>query len=211
MAEINNTGRELDWNDTIEHDSTFVVLPAGDYPFIVTGFERGRHNGSEKLSACNMAIVTLDVSDPVSGQTTTITENLPLHTKMEWKLCQFFTSVGLRKSGERLQMGLAARHRRARLVPAEHQPVDGKARWPRDGKQPRGQVPCAGRSARDAGSARAGSRARMEGRYVLSDAVKTLSDRSKGRRPVPVAGRRAQDAAGVAHRHGQDHRLCQRH
>ena len=30
MAEINNTGRELDWNDTIEHDSTFVVLPAGD-------------------------------------------------------------------------------------------------------------------------------------------------------------------------------------
>ena len=51
-----------------------------------------------------MAIVTLDISDPVSGQTTTVTENLPLHTKMEWKLCQFFTSVGLRKSGERLQM-----------------------------------------------------------------------------------------------------------
>lgn len=50
MAEINNTGRELDWNDTIEHDD-IRRAPAGDYPFIVTGFERGRHNGSEKLSA----------------------------------------------------------------------------------------------------------------------------------------------------------------
>lgn len=104
MTEINNTGRELDWNDTIEHDDAFVVLPAGDYQFTVTGFERGRHNGSEKLPACNMAIVTLDVSDPVSRQTTTVTVNLPLHTKTEWKLCQFFTSIGLRKSGECLQM-----------------------------------------------------------------------------------------------------------
>lgn len=104
MAEINNTGRELGWDDIIEHDSTFVVLPEGDYPFVVTGFERGRFNGSEKLSACSMAIVTLDVSDPISGQTATVTENLPLHTKMEWKLCQFFTCLGLRKHGERLQM-----------------------------------------------------------------------------------------------------------
>ena len=34
MAEINNTGRELGWDDIIEHDSTFVVLPEGDYPFV---------------------------------------------------------------------------------------------------------------------------------------------------------------------------------
>ena len=104
MAEINNAGRELGWNDIIEHDSTFVVLPEGDYPFVVTGFERGRFNGSDKLPPCNMATVTLEITDPASGQSTTVSENLPLHTKIEWKLCQFFTCLGLRKHGERLQM-----------------------------------------------------------------------------------------------------------
>ena len=42
-------GRAFDWNDTIEHDSEFVLLPAGDYDFTVKSFERGRHPGSEKL------------------------------------------------------------------------------------------------------------------------------------------------------------------
>ena len=41
--------RELDWDDEIERESDFVLLPEGDYDFTVTGFERARHEGSEKL------------------------------------------------------------------------------------------------------------------------------------------------------------------
>ena len=43
--------RELDWNDEIEKDSDFTLLPEGDYDFTVESFERGRHPGSDKLPA----------------------------------------------------------------------------------------------------------------------------------------------------------------
>ena len=37
----------MDWDSAIESDgSQFIVLPEGDYDFIVTGFERGRFPGS---------------------------------------------------------------------------------------------------------------------------------------------------------------------
>ena len=39
-----NIEREFEWNDTIEHDSDeFIILPAGDYDFEITNFERARH------------------------------------------------------------------------------------------------------------------------------------------------------------------------
>ena len=50
--------RELGWDDEIENDGPeFIVLPEGDYSFKVIDFERARHPGSEKLPACNKAIV----------------------------------------------------------------------------------------------------------------------------------------------------------
>lgn len=102
MAE--NTGRELGWNDVIENDGEFTLLPTGDYPFTVTKFERGRFGGSDRMPPCNMATLTLEVRDPVSGSMATVTENLLLHTRMEWKLCQFFTCIGQRSHGEPLRM-----------------------------------------------------------------------------------------------------------
>ena len=40
----NNQGHELGWDDQIEKGgSDFIVLPEGDYDFVVTEFERGRH------------------------------------------------------------------------------------------------------------------------------------------------------------------------
>ena len=53
--------RELDWNDEIEKDSDFTLLPEGDYDFTVESFERGRHPGSDKLPACNKAILKLRI------------------------------------------------------------------------------------------------------------------------------------------------------
>lgn len=100
MAEL---GRELGWDDTIENDSEFQLLPNGDFPFEVISFERGRHNGSEKIPPCNKAIVSLKFTTP-DGLQTTIKENLYLHSTMEGKLCSFFVCIGQRQHGERLKM-----------------------------------------------------------------------------------------------------------
>lgn len=96
-------GRELGWEDQIENDGPdFVLLPEGDYDFEVIKFERGRHTGSEKLPACNKAVVHIKVKG--SQGETTIQHQLFLHTKTEGLLCAFFTGIGQRKHGERLNM-----------------------------------------------------------------------------------------------------------
>ena len=51
-----NFDREFDWNDEITQDSgEFLLLPEGDYKFIVESYERGRHQPQPggKLPACN--------------------------------------------------------------------------------------------------------------------------------------------------------------
>lgn len=94
--------RELGWNDTIEKDSDFILLPEGDYDFKVTKFERGRHQGSEKLPPCNKAILTLEIDSPEG--TVSITHNLFLHSKTESMLSAFFTAIGQKKKGEKVTM-----------------------------------------------------------------------------------------------------------
>jgi hypothetical protein len=94
---------ELGWNEVIENDSPdFIILQEGDYDFEVTEFERARHNGSEKLPACNKAVIHIKIEAPEG--TTTIKHNLFLHTKTEGMLCAFFTAIGQRKKGERATM-----------------------------------------------------------------------------------------------------------
>ena len=104
MAEINNTGREIDWNDEIEYSDSYLILPQGDYPFTVTGFERSRHGGSAKIPPCNMAVISLEVFDEASEQTVNVQEKLYLHTTFAWKLSQFFVSIGLLEPGEKKAM-----------------------------------------------------------------------------------------------------------
>lgn len=55
--------RELGWDDEITKDDDFALLPEGDYNFTVVKFNRGRHNGSAKLPACNKAEIELKVDD----------------------------------------------------------------------------------------------------------------------------------------------------
>ena len=93
----------MDWNSAIEEDGQgFVLLEEGDYDFTVTGFERGQHNGSEKIPPCPKALLTLSIETPAG--IATIKENLILYKTMEWKLSSFFRSIGLKKHGERLIM-----------------------------------------------------------------------------------------------------------
>lgn len=95
--------RMFDWNDIIENDSSFTLLPEGRYPFTVVSFERGEHSGSDKIPPCKKATLTLEIDGGALG-TTEISENLFLHSRQEWKLCQFFTAIGQRKRGEPLRM-----------------------------------------------------------------------------------------------------------
>ena len=97
--------RELGWDDEIEKDGPeFVLLPEGDYSFEVVGFERARHNGSEKLPACNKAVLTIRLTSDDGEKSTTIKHNLFLHSKTEGMLCAFFTAIGQRKKGEKINM-----------------------------------------------------------------------------------------------------------
>lgn len=92
--------QEIGWDDSIENDNEFTLLPEGDYQFTVTKFERARHNGSEKLPPCNKAVLTLEVTDGVNRAQ--IVHNLFLHRKCEGMLCAFFTAIGQRRHGEQL-------------------------------------------------------------------------------------------------------------
>lgn len=99
----NNIERALGWDDEIEKDSgEWVLLPEGDYDFKVISFERGRHEGSDKLPACPKAIITLGFDTPHGS--TTIMHNLFLHSKCEGLLSAFFCAIGQKKHGERLKM-----------------------------------------------------------------------------------------------------------
>lgn len=101
MAE--NIAREFGWDDTIENDSEFQLLPEGDYNFEVINMERARHMGSGKIPQCWKAVLKLKLWDE-EGNNSTITHNLFLHSNVEGLLCAFFTAIGHRKHGERMAM-----------------------------------------------------------------------------------------------------------
>lgn len=95
--------RALDWDDSIEKDGgDFTLLPEGDYDFKVEKFERARHPGSTKLPPCNKAILTISI-ESAEGAATLI-HNLFLHTKTEGMLSAFFSSIGQKKKGEKVNM-----------------------------------------------------------------------------------------------------------
>ena len=96
------TGRELGWDDQIEKDSEFILLPEEDYDFEVMSFERGRHAGSDKLPPCNKAILMIKIESPEG--VTVIKHNLFLHSITEGMLCAFFSAIGQRQKGEKITM-----------------------------------------------------------------------------------------------------------
>lgn len=99
---MSSVEREFEWDDTIEKDSDYVVLPEGDYEFVVESVERARHPGSDNLPPCNKAIVKLRIESQYG--TAVINHNLFLHTKTEGMLSAFFTAIGQKKKGEKLKM-----------------------------------------------------------------------------------------------------------
>ncbi len=96
-------GKALEWDDEIEEDGQeFIILPPGDYEFMVSNLERERHPGSEKLPPCNKARITLDIN--YNGQTVKVFYNLFLHSKVEGMLSAFFRALNLKNEGEKIVM-----------------------------------------------------------------------------------------------------------
>jgi len=100
----NTMGSAFGWNDTIQNESEYEVLPNGTYDFEITSMARGEFPGSEKMIRCYKADLTIRVTNPVDGTTGTVFDTLYLNSKAEWKLSQFFISIGQKKHGEPLKM-----------------------------------------------------------------------------------------------------------
>lgn len=100
---MSTTGREYGWDDTIEKDSEFVLLPKGDYDFEITALERGRYAGGDKLPPCNKATVSVLLKAPDLPEVT-IKKDLFLHSSVEGILCAFFSAIGFRQKGEKIAM-----------------------------------------------------------------------------------------------------------
>ncbi|AMS11405.1 DUF669 domain-containing protein [Erysipelothrix rhusiopathiae] len=100
----NQFERELGWDDEIQDDGEdFIILKPGNYDFVVKKFERGRFDGSEKMPACNMALVTITVEDPDTGRQVDVQNRILLHRKTEWTISAFFASLGMKKKGEKIK------------------------------------------------------------------------------------------------------------
>ena len=97
-------GTGLDWNAEISKESEFELLPPGTSDFTVEDMQRGEFQGSQKMSRCYKADLKLRVSDPTTGKSGRVFDTLYLNSKAEWRLSQFFTSIGQKKHGEPLRM-----------------------------------------------------------------------------------------------------------
>ncbi len=97
-----NEDEVLDFDSEIENDGeAFTTLPDGDeVEYSILGVERGRtKDGSKPQVRVKLSAQSLN-----GHGRTTITDFITLTRKSEWKLCEFFSSLGLRKHSERLQM-----------------------------------------------------------------------------------------------------------
>ena len=103
MAQFGAEYEEIGYEGTIENeDGGFTLLPDGDYDFTISKITRGRYEGSDKMPACNSVTVELTVWG--AQDKVTLTERFFLVKKFEWKLSQFFLSIGVKKHGEPLVM-----------------------------------------------------------------------------------------------------------
>jgi len=97
MAEDN--GKSLGWDDQIEGDGDFQLIPAGEYGFRVDKLEKKWFKGSEKMCACNQVELTLEILGD-DGPMGNVTTNLFLNEKCMGIYSSFFRSIGQKKHGE---------------------------------------------------------------------------------------------------------------
>lgn len=95
-------GKELGWDDSVEKGTEYVLLQEGEYDFTIESFERGRFEGSEKAPACPRAELKVKVETP--DGVCVMNESLLLYDRMQWKLAEFFLSIGAEEVDGRVKM-----------------------------------------------------------------------------------------------------------
>lgn len=91
------------WDSTIKNDGgDFRLLPEGVWPFTVKSLEKGYSNGTKNIPPCPTAKVMLRVG--AGADLSDVANTLFLDDSQEWKLCQFFLALGMRKHGEELNL-----------------------------------------------------------------------------------------------------------
>lgn len=78
-------------------------LEPGRYRATVKTVTWGIHSPTYKIPKCEKAVVRLAIPDEI-GEEVTLSAELYLHSCMEWKLSEFFRSVGLKDYGEDFRM-----------------------------------------------------------------------------------------------------------
>ncbi len=134
MENPNTVNECLDWDSTIEEDGQqIIILPEGDYNFLVTSFERGSFPGGNKIPACNKATITVQVNAPEG--LATVKFDLFLHRSVEWKLSSFFRCIGQKKAGEKMVMNwgsVIGSVGRAHFKPRTYTTANGEVREAND-------------------------------------------------------------------------------
>lgn len=105
----------MDWNSPIENEGNSKpeskLLPDGEYRFGVIDLTKevsdnpkliDKDGNPAPIAVMNIAIFALD-DVKYTSQLATVRDQLVLHSKCEWKLCEFFVAIGDRKHGERYQ------------------------------------------------------------------------------------------------------------
>lgn len=101
MDEQKNQNTAMDWDSAITQDEYVAdLLPKGEYNFFVERFERGHFPGSAKLPEAPKAILYLKVAGPDGA--VSFRQDLIICRALEWKLSEFFRSIGQKKHDEPL-------------------------------------------------------------------------------------------------------------
>lgn len=103
MTSVNNDFPvALGWDDEIVEESSFTLLEPGEYDFEVIDFTQGQYNGGQKIPPCPEAGLTLRIEGE-NGSSTQVFERLFLVSNMEWKISEFFISIGQKEQGKPLK------------------------------------------------------------------------------------------------------------
>lgn len=90
----NNNNEVIGWGDSfIAEENKFTLISPGNHPFTVKSMDRKIYDGNGKIpNGTPYAEVKCEVTGPEG--TASIIERLYLLRRMQWKLTQFFQSIG---------------------------------------------------------------------------------------------------------------------
>ncbi len=89
-------GKAMKWEDNYaEKGADYVLLPEGEYDFVIESFERGWFDGSDKAPACPRAELKVKVETPEG--ISVMNESILLYDRMQWKIAEFFLSIGAKE------------------------------------------------------------------------------------------------------------------